>query len=296
MQEQEHDQEQTSGALFVRGEMSRITDALAEPVGLTARAVREGRRRRLRSRLAIGGAAVCTAALAATGLAFLPAPASGSGGTGPAPLQMAAGAGASPRVFPTTTVAPTASPDPSQSAPAVPEAERLRIEDFRQRSAAVLQDLLPAEIGEVSLLSDHVSDYLGKTAQGDLLLRFSVRPHVDSGAPDGSCSNSPIGQEVQVKSSTCKRIQLTDSVTAITWAALDGDGRTSTSVSFRLGNSDVDLSVNPYSRGAGGPASSPLTVDQIVAFAEQPRVVALLDEGDLHPVEAAQVHSTAYEQ
>ncbi|MFD7730926.1 hypothetical protein ACFV6F_11150, partial [Kitasatospora phosalacinea] len=82
------EQEQAPGALFVRGAMSRVTDELAEPVGLTAAAVRQGRRRRLRSRLAVGGAAVCTAALAATGLAFLPGPS--GGGAGSAPRQKGA--------------------------------------------------------------------------------------------------------------------------------------------------------------------------------------------------------------
>ncbi|GLW68492.1 hypothetical protein Kpho02_07910 [Kitasatospora phosalacinea] len=288
------DQEQVPGALFVRGAMGRVTDGLAEPVGLTAGAVRRGRRRRLRARLAVGGAAVCTAALAAAGLALLPQPS--GGGAGSAPLQMAAAPTASPRAFPTTTVAPTASPDPSRSVPVVPEAERLRIEDFRQRSAAVLQDLLPPEVGAVSLLSDRVSDYLGRSAQGDLLLRFSVRPHSDAGPPSTLCADTPIGQEVQVKGSTCKRVQLADGRTGTAWTGLDSDGRTSTSVVFRLGNSDVDLSVGPYAHGGGTPVSSPLTVDQVVAFAQQPRVTALLDEGDLHPVEEAQVHSPAYEE
>ncbi|MFE1316512.1 hypothetical protein [Kitasatospora phosalacinea] len=288
------EKEQAPGALFVRGAMSRVTDGLAEPVGLTAGAVRQGRRRRLRARLAVGGAAVCAAALAATGLALLPEPS--GGGAGSAPLQVAAAPTASPRVFPTTTVAPTASPSPSPSVPVVPEAERLRIEDFRQRSAAVLQDLLPPEIGAVSLLSDRVADYLGTSAQGDLLLRFSVRPHSDAGPPSTFCTDTPIGQEVQVKGSTCKRVQLTDGITGTTWAGLDGDGRTSASVAFRLGNSDVSLSVSPYARAGSTPVSSPLTVDQVVAFAQQPRVMALLEEGDLHPVEEAQVYSTAYEE
>ncbi|MFF4339326.1 hypothetical protein ACFY00_05200 [Kitasatospora sp. NPDC001540] len=288
------DQEQAPGALFVRGAMSRATDELAEPVGLTAGAMRQGRRRRLRARLAIGGAAVCTAALAATGLALLPEPS--GGGAGPAPLQVAAAPTASPRAFPTATVAPTASPDPSQSVPVLPEAERLRIEDFRQRSAAALQDLLPPEIGSVSLLGDRVSDYLGRSARGDLLLRFSVRPHSDAGPPSTLCADTPIGQEVQVKGSTCKRVQLAGGITGTAWTGLDSDGRTSTSVAFRLGGSDVDLSVGPYAYEGGTPLSSPLTVDQVVAFARQPRVTALLGEGDLHPVEAAQAHSTAYEE
>ncbi|MFD7728969.1 hypothetical protein ACFV6F_01085 [Kitasatospora phosalacinea] len=199
-------------------------------------------------------------------------------------------------MFPTTTVAPTASPGPSASGPAVPEAEWLRIEDFRQRSAAVLQDLLPPGVGTVSLLSDHVSDYLGKSAQGYLLLRFSVRPHSDAGPPSTLCADTPIGQEVQVKGSTCKRVQLTDGVTGTAWTGLDSDGRTSTSVAFRLGGSDVNLSVDPYTYEGSSPASSPLTVDQVVAFAQQPRVMALLEEGDLHPVEEAQLHAPAYEE
>jgi len=291
MQEPEQGQEQAPRALFVRGVMGRVTDELAEPVGLTAGAVRAGRRRRLRSRLAIGGAAVCTAALAATGLAFLPGPAGGSGG--PEPLRMAAAPTASPRVFPTTTVTPTASPDPSASAPVVPEAERLRIEDFRQRSANVLHDLLPAEVGSISLLSDQVSDYLARSPQGDLLLRFSVRPHSDGGPSDGPCENTPIGQEVQVKTSTCKRVQVTGTITGVTWRSVDGDGLTSTSVGFRLGDSDAYVGIMPYGQH---PFSSPVPVDQLVAFAQQPRVMALLGEGDQHPVEAAQISGPAYEE
>ncbi|MFJ5882938.1 hypothetical protein [Kitasatospora cineracea] len=284
------EQERAFGALFVREAMGRATEELAEPPGLTAGAVREGRRRRLRARLAVGGAAACTAALAATGLAALPGPA---GGGGPAPLQVAAAPAASPRVFPTTTVVPTASPDPSASGPAVPEAERLRIEDFRQRSANVLHDLLPAEVGSISLLSDHVSDYLGESPQGDLLLRLSVRPHTDGGPPDGPCTNTPIGQEVWVKNSVCKRVRLTDTLTGTAWRAVDSDGLTTTSVSFRLGGSDAYVGIMPYGRNR---LSSPVPVDQVVAFAQQPRVMALLDEGDRHPVEEAQLSGPAYEE
>ncbi|WAL73061.1 hypothetical protein OU787_17035 [Kitasatospora sp. YST-16] len=288
------EQEGAPGALFVREAMGRATEELAEPPGLTAGAVREGRRRRLRARLAVGGAAVCTAALAATGLAALPGTGGGSGGdAGPAPLQMAAAPAAGPRVFPTTTVVPTASPDPSASGPAVPEAERLRIEDFRQRSANVLHDLLPAEVGSISLLSDHVSDYLGESPRGDLLLRLSVRPHTGGGPPDGPCTNTPVGQEVRVKTSVCKRVRVTDTVTGTTWRAVDGDGLTTTSVSFRLGSSDVYVGIMPYGKNR---LSSPVPVDQVVAFAQQPRVMALLDEGDRHPVEEAQLSGPAYEE
>ncbi|MGW4806042.1 hypothetical protein [Kitasatospora sp. NPDC004272] len=285
------EKEQAPGALFVRGAMARVTDELAEPVGLTAGAVREGRRRRLRARLAVGGAVVCTAALAVTGLAFLPGPT--GGGAGPAPLQMAAAPTASPQVFPTTTVVPTASPDASQSVPVVPEAERQRIEDFRQRSANVLHDLLPTEIGSISLLSDQVSDYLAQSPQGDLLLRLSVRPHSDGAPSDGPCENTPIGQEVQVKTSTCKRVQVTGTITGTTWRSVDSDGLTSISVSFRLGNSDAYVGIMPYGQHR---SSSPVPVDQVVAFAQQPRVMALLDEGDQHPVEEAQLSGPAYEE
>ncbi|MFD8479080.1 hypothetical protein [Kitasatospora sp. NPDC059673] len=267
--------EQAPEALFVKEAMDQATDDLVEPIGLTARAVRDGRRRRLRSRLAVGGAAACTAALGVTGLAaVLPGTGDGTGST-----AVLMGDGAPPRVFPTVTFSPTAGP----SAPTTPpsEAERQRIETFRQATAGVLQDLLPPELGQIQLVADDVSGYQAISPQGTYFVRFSVAP-----APDGSREKFCPPADVEQKG-TCQVVQLPDGTPATVRVAPSGDGSvTGTSATFHFGGSDVAIFVN--ASGING-SSAPVTDTQMADFIRAPRVLDLIRQADQHPVQEPQI-------
>ncbi|MFI9783530.1 hypothetical protein ACIHEI_08490 [Kitasatospora sp. NPDC051984] len=266
--------DQAPEALFVKEAMDRVTDDLAEPIGLTARAVRDGRRRRLRSRLAIGGAAACTAALAVTGLAAV-LPGTGNG-TGPVGAQVG---GAPPRVFPTATLTPTVAP----TAPPTPqsEAERLRIEAYRQATAGVLQDLLPPEIGQIRLVSDDVSGYLATSSHGEHFIRFSVAP-AQAGSGQRLCL--PAGLETK---GTCLVMELSDGTPVTLRVMPEGDGTvTATSATFHFGNSDVSIFINPDDRAS---SSAPVTDKQLAHFVAEPRVLDLIRQADQHPVQAPQI-------
>ncbi|WP_148283126.1 MULTISPECIES: hypothetical protein [Kitasatospora] len=282
-------QEQAPEGFFVREAMGRVTDDLAEPPGLAAGAVREGRRRRWRSRLAVGGAALGTAALAAAGLAAVPGTGgSGGGGVGGAGVLQPAGPG--DRVFPTvrmTTIPPpeptgTRAPTgPAGSPSPSPDAEQLRwIETYRQATAGALQDLLPPEIGAISVVADGVYSYLGRSANGEYPLVFSVRPHSE-GAPQRNCPQE--GQPS--KYGECRTVRLVDGASATVRVSPSDGGLDSTEAFFRLEHSDVQVMVIsdvPRRR------SSPVTVDQLIAFLNAPRVQELLHQADLHPVDSAQ--------
>ncbi|KDN84314.1 hypothetical protein [Kitasatospora cheerisanensis] len=271
----EHDvQERAPEALFVREAMDRVTDGLAEPLGLTARAVRDGRRRRLRSRVAVGGAAACTAALAVTGIGALP----GTGG-GPGPVGVQAGNTTVPRVFPTVTFTPTASPA-APPAP-LPEAERQRIDAFRQATARTLQDLLPPAVGDIRLVADDVSSYLAESPLGSHFVRFSVRP-APGAATERTCTPGPVD-----KLGTCRVVRLSDGTPVAVRVVPEGNGSvTLTMASFHVGGSDVSVSVSPDGRTN---TSAPVTADQMAAFVGSPQVLDLVREADLHPVEEPQV-------
>ncbi|PJN22481.1 hypothetical protein [Kitasatospora sp. CB02891] len=264
-------QEQAPEALFVRAAMEQVTDDLAEPPGLTARAMRDGRRRRLRSRLAVGGAAAGAAALAVTGLlAAVP----GAGGS-PGPVAVQPGGDAPPRVFPTVTFSPTA--DPLAPSPPPGEDERRRIETYRQATAGALQDLLPPEIGQIRLVADRVDTYLASSSHGGYVVRFSVAPAPD-GAKERSCPPND-----SVKTGKCQLVRLPDGVDATVRAMPEGDGTMTMAVaSFHLGGSDVTVAVNADESAR---SSAPVTNAQLADFIRAPRVLELVRGADRNPVQ-----------
>ncbi|GAA4838210.1 hypothetical protein GCM10023235_11710 [Kitasatospora terrestris] len=274
------EQEDAPGVLFVREAMGRVAGELVPPPGMTLRAVREGRRRRLRSRLAIGGAVLGTAVLASFGLTAVLGTGTGPGSGGAGTVPLAAGDGTPARVFPTVRLSPTASPPPtaSPSASGGTNGERVRVEAFRQRTAAVLQDLLPPGVGGINLIDDQVSGYLGKSPQGSYFIRFSVRP-APNGPRERTCPAGAPG-----KLGTCTLVELPDGASASVQVVPEGDGTvTLTRASFHFGGSDVSVSVSPDDSTGG---SAPVTADQMAGFVLAPRVLDLVQEADLHPVES----------
>ncbi|MFD7643916.1 hypothetical protein ACFV4P_25040 [Kitasatospora sp. NPDC059795] len=266
-------QERAPEALFMREAMEELTDDLTEPVGLTARAMRDGRRRRLRSRLAVGGAAACTAALAVTGLAAVVPGVGSVPGTGV--VQM--GDAPAPRVFPTVTFSPTTAPPSASPTDSGSYAEQQRIEAFRQATAAALQDLLPPEVGQIRLVADDVSGYLATSPQGGTwFIRFSVSP-----APNDTTQRTCRPADT-AKGGTCRDEKLPDGTPVVVRVEPESDGSVITDAIFHLDRSAVAVSVSPHERKG---SSAPVTADQLTAFVRTPQVLDLIRQADRQPVQ-----------
>ncbi|WP_103532800.1 hypothetical protein [Streptomyces sp. SM11] len=277
-----------------RDALHRAVGPLSLQPDLVADAVREGRRRRARTRaFAVAGAFVAVTAVT-LGLAVLgpwllagpetdPAVPAGPSLSSPAP---------SPRrtephpemPSPTPTPeskGPTAEPTtpttstPLLSAPPGPGPEEAtRLEDFRQRVARALDALLPASIGTVLPVGDDARSYQGRRGGIVHSVRLSVRPGQEGAAP--ACRDIP------EKRLTCEVLTLDDGIPGHLFRR-PAAGRTGTEVSlrYRSGRSTVALSVSPAPSGAGG---APVTAGDLVRVARSPRFGDLIAYADEHPV------------
>ncbi|GAA3071908.1 hypothetical protein GCM10017562_44150 [Streptomyces roseofulvus] len=149
--------------VLLRDALDRTADALPPLPDLVPLAVREGRRRRARSRLAAGTAAFAVVTAGALGLALLP--------------------GAGPGV-PT----PAASTVDGEGLSA---AERERRARFQQRMAALLDERLPANVTGVRPVEGQVSEYAIE-ADGEVFrMVVSVRKAADLALRH--CEEAPAG-------------------------------------------------------------------------------------------------------
>lgn len=257
--------------LLVREAMERVTDDLTAPVDLVGRAVVAGRRRRLRARATLGATAACAAGLTVAGLGAV----AGGGGAG---STVTVGTAVTPQrtfAYVTPASAPASRPTGGARTGEPPD-----VAAYRQRAAAVLQDLLPPAVGDIRLVAGDVSAYQGTAGGATYAIRFSVLP-----APHASVARS-CGPSA-AKGGTCRIVRLPGGVPAAVRVAPMNDGHvTGTSVSFHLGGSDVTVSVSPDD--AEG-ASAPVTAQDMQEFVENTRVLDLLHEADIHPVQPAGV-------
>ncbi|NEB36344.1 hypothetical protein [Streptomyces sp. SID14515] len=282
-------------------------DALRRTVGplslqpdLVADAVREGHRRRARTRaFAVAGTFVAVTAVT-LGLAVLgpwlsagtdPEPAAPAG---PSLSLPAATPTPSPRRTeqPTDMPSPTATPVPTDSTavPPVPPGppgpslsvppglgpeEAQRLEDFRHRAAGALDALLPASVGTVLPVGDDAQSYQGRRGGIVHSVRLEVRPDPGSAAP--ACRDLP------EKEQTCDGLTLDDGTPAQAYRR-PAAGRSGTEVSlrYRSGRSTVALSVSPAPSGAGGGA--PVTAGDLVRVVQSPRFRELIAYADENPV------------
>ncbi|MFJ6804620.1 hypothetical protein ACIQRK_01025 [Streptomyces anulatus] len=295
----EHLPPRTHDEEMFRDALHRTVGPLALQPDLVPDAVREGHRRRARTRaFAVAGTFVAVTAVT-LGLAVLGPWLLAGRDTGPAAPSLSLPAptpttSASPSPqrteprpdmpSPTSTPVPTesgavpATPPLSTPSPSVPPGlgpeEAQRLEDFRQQAAGALDALLPASIGTVLPVGDGPESYQGRRGSIVHSVRLTVRPEPGGAAP--ACRDIP------EKGRTCENVILDDGTPARVYRQ-PAEGRTGTEVSvrYRSGRSTVALSVSPAPSGAGG---APVTAGDLVRVAQSPRFRELIAYADENPV------------
>ncbi|WP_097871026.1 hypothetical protein [Streptomyces sp. rh34] len=293
----EHLPPRTHDEELFRDALHRTVGPLSLQPDLVPDAVREGHRRRARTRaFAVAGTFVAVTAVT-LGLAVLgpwlstgpdasPAAPAGPSVSLPTPTPSPQRTEPHPDMpSPTSTPVPTESaavpPGPPASTPSAsvppglgPEAAQ-RLENFRQQAAGALDALLPASIGTVLPVGDDAQSYQGRRGGIVHAVRLSVRPEPEGAAP--AC------RDVPAKGLTCEGLTLDDGTPARVHRQ-PAEGRTGTEVSlqYRYGRSAVALSVSPAPSGAGG---APVTAGDLVRVAQSLRFRELIAYADANPVE-----------
>ncbi|MEV7655001.1 hypothetical protein AB0O39_12585 [Streptomyces anulatus] len=294
----EHLPPRTHDEELFRDALHRTVGPLSLQPDLVPDAVREGHRRRARTRaFAVAGTFVAVTAVT-LGLAVLgpwllsgpdtgPAAPAGPSLSLPAPTFTPSPQRTEPRPdmpSPTSTPVPTesaavpATPPLSSPSPSIPPGlgpeEAQRLEDFRRQAAGALDALLPASIGTVRPVGGDPEGYQGRRGSVVHSVRLSVRPE-----PGGAAS---VCRDVPEKGLTCDELTLDDSTPARVYRH-PAEGRTGTEVSlqYRSGRSTVVLSVSPAPSGAGG---APVTAGDLVRVAQSPRFRELIAYADEKPV------------
>ncbi|MEV7115828.1 hypothetical protein [Streptomyces anulatus] len=294
----EHLPPRTHDEELFRDALHRTVGPLSLQPDLVPDAVREGHRRRARSRaFAVAGTFVAVTAvtlgLAVLGPWLLAGPDTGPAAPAGPSLSLPA---ATPTPSPLRTEprpdmpSPTSTPVPTESAavPATPPLsspsasvppdlgpeEAQRLEDFRQQVAGALDTLLPASIGTVLPVGDGPESYQGRRGGIVHSVHLSVRPEPAGAAP--ACRDIP------EKGLTCEDLALDDGTPARVYRQ-PAEGRTGTEVSlqYRSGRSAVALSVSPAPSGAGG---APVTAGDLVRVAQSLRFRELIAYADENPV------------
>uniref|UniRef100_A0AAU1ZYH9 Uncharacterized protein n=1 Tax=Streptomyces sp. NBC_00093 TaxID=2975649 RepID=A0AAU1ZYH9_9ACTN len=223
--------------------MERAAAGLAPLPDLTQEAVRLGRLRRIRARLAVLGAVVGVLAVGGIGsVAF--------GGLGSAASQPVSPAVAPPSASRTSAVP---SPAPSLTAP-VPVASASEAAVRGARTAEALTRALGDLIGTVTPAG--VDHFAGRLKGHIFPVTFQVMP---GGGGLAECRDLP------ETATTCRTASLPDGseVRVIVSGGTLWGGQ-SFSVSYRYAESTVNLTVTP---DADAQVSPPVTVDQLVAAA-----------------------------
>ncbi|MFD4233646.1 hypothetical protein [Streptomyces sp. NPDC058542] len=291
----EHLPPRTHDEELFRDALHRTVGPLSLQPDLVPDAVREGHRRRARTRaFAVAGTFVAVTAVT-LGLAVLgpwllagpdagPAAPAGPSLSLPAPTPSPQRTEPRPDMpSPTSTPVPTesgavpATPPFSTPSPSVPPGlgpvEAQRLEDFRQQAAGALDALLPASIGTVLPVGDGPESYQGRRGGIVHTVRLAVRP--EPGGPAPACRDIP------EKGLTCEDLTLDDGTPAHVYRQ-PAEGQTGTEVSlqYRSGRSTVALSVSPAPSGAGG---APVTAGDLVRVVQSPRFRELIAYADENP-------------
>ncbi|WP_019888609.1 hypothetical protein [Streptomyces purpureus] len=254
---------------IVKSAMDRTTDDLPPLPDLVPLAIRQGRRRVARARLAVVAGSFAVVTATALGLTLLP----GTASQVPIP---AAPPSPSPSAYRTPV---TLEPTPGQQPPArVPDAERQRLADFQQRAAALLDELLPDSVTDVRPVADHVRQYRITAGGRTFPLFLSVAPADDEPQPCPS---------VQDKRLTCSMVDLGGGRTARALKMMtDGPDTYGYEVGLRHGRSRASLSVTAAEPTKTQPAvSSPVTTEALLTVVRDRRFTDLLTYADEHPVQ-----------
>ncbi|MBC2905326.1 hypothetical protein [Streptomyces cupreus] len=274
-------------ALLVRDAMERTVAELPPVHDLVPTAVTQGRRRRARARLAIAAGIVCVAGAAVVGAVGLPA-----GGDGGTTVRPAASGTPEPSESPTPVQEPEAYRTPVHIEPTsdeetamadLPPAERKQREDFQQRVAVLLDELLPDAVGLIRPVDLEVRRYQGETDDGKVFpVIFSVRPSGGGSGPK-PCPDEPGA----LKGGSCERTTLPGGIEAISYRMLsDSPETTATMVYFSYGNSDVALTVTPDTNAT---TSAPVTSEELLAVVGDSRFLDLVRYADKNPMQESQI-------
>ncbi|MGC0419246.1 hypothetical protein [Embleya sp. AB8] len=223
--------------------LDRATAELPPLPDLVPGAVRQGRRRRLRSRAVLGAAvlgsvaavAVPTLLLAPLGGGSETTGAGSSQSTGELPLVPANWPANQPlaaptKAYPTVQVTETAKPGDRTKPPKLTREQTELRYAFKQKVADVLSKLLPANAGEIRVPLDGPQDYLLVSGDKTYTITFRVdvppadaanaapsqRPSVGrdggspAGQPNGSCAEMSVGQGSKISEIGCTEGKLPD--------------------------------------------------------------------------------------
>ncbi|MGW2471780.1 hypothetical protein [Streptomyces sp. NPDC001665] len=268
--------------LLVRTAMERATGGAPPLPDLVPGALVQGRRRRARARAVIGATATAIVGLGVLGAAL---PVWGGGGEPVRQWSAASSASAAP----TPTAVPVRppvhiEPSPGETSMAdLPKKEFSRQRVFQNQAAGVLETLLPKALAPVRPVDIAVNRYQGDTDGPVFPITFSVRPL----ATGKAARADPPCLDVAVKDLQCDEVSLPGGIKAqaITAAGNAEGGKTITGVTvrFRYGHSRVTLTV-------GGDydamVSAPVTADQLVAVAGDPKFIEMVAYADERPMEA----------
>ncbi|MFG2565344.1 hypothetical protein ACGFR6_07880 [Streptomyces sp. NPDC048567] len=270
---------------LVRSAMVRATDGAPPLPDLVPGALVQGRRRRARARAAIGAAATAIVGLGVLGAA-LPV----WGGDGEPVRQWSAASSTTAVPTPLDTSDPRlrlpvhVEPSPGESSMAdLPEDELSRQQVFQNQAADVLESLLPKALAPVRPVDIAVNRYQGGVDSPVFPITFSVRPLATGKA---ARANTPC-LDVAVKDLQCDEVTLPGGIMAqaITAAGNAKGGKTITGVTvrFRYGHSRVVLAVGGDDTAM---VSAPVTADQLVAVAGDPKFIEMVAYADERPMEA----------
>ncbi|AXE79484.1 hypothetical protein [Streptomyces atratus] len=289
---------QESEARLIREAMAEAAEGAPPLPDLVPAALAGGRRRRTRARAAIGGGMVGVVALGVLG-AMLPswgtgegaarvgapaAPSMGHGTPSPGPTRPTTDFPTRPPSFPGPSRTPVhIQPTPGESSMAdLPATERGRQEEFQQKAAAVLDEMLPAAFGTVRPVDLAVSRYQGGSGGQVFPVVFSVQP-------TGDVSVSPAQEPChygQKKKYRCEEAALPDGIVARTVTAVGsskgGKDIVGVSVRFRFKDSTVVLSADGDDSAV---VSAPVTTDQLLQVARDARFLHLVQYADAFPME-----------
>ncbi|KQX10552.1 hypothetical protein ASC82_23035 [Streptomyces sp. Root431] len=246
----------TDDTTLLRDALDRTTDGLPPLPDLAPLAVREGRRRRARARIAVATTAFGVVTAGALGLTLL------TGTTGPGVSKPAAG-GARTN-YPPVVVEETPGVTPPDNPERLSEAERERRAQHQQKMAALLDELLPPKITDIRPVKDRTAEYR-ITAGGETFhMVASVRPEND--AVLQRCANRQKGMP------PCEEDTKLRPGLMIAWP-------TRATVQYWFRKSVVELSVY-------GAKVVPVTGRVLSDVAKDPRFLELVKDADAHPMEA----------
>ncbi|TXS37411.1 hypothetical protein [Streptomyces sp. OR43] len=276
--------------LLIRAAMEQAADGAPALPDLVPVALVQGRRRRNRARAAVGAGVTGVVALGVFGAAVsLWSP---QGRTQPAQTWSAASqtTTVSPPPSPAATAAPQAVPAPVHIEPTpgetsmadLPPAERARQKQFQQQAAALLDELLPRQLGPVRPVDLAVNRYQAGRDGNTFPIVFSVRPKA---APGGAPADPPC-RDIPSKGLRCAAAVLPGGIKARVTTA-EGNARgtqtiTGVSLGFVYRDSVVRISVDGDDSSM---VSAPVTADQLVAAARDSRLLELVGYADGHPME-----------